>query len=849
MSNDSPASLAVHAPVASEEELFTQYPILHIQKLSVSYRNDAERAKNDLFELVGHKYRDLVEIAEDIRTMYEESIRVSEGLSEQAYRKLTFIDFTSTNLYGRFDSEVRRANAQRARANGKTTILKNLIYDRLVSIDLGLAAHSEKKDASVPIDTYINNSKIYFTIETIFGDILHLDTHLKEKFDSLKSAFRVHLETLIAEHNSWVGVPSSVVLHDLVRLSGMSLETSLDDLSELLIEPVDSEDPQLHSAKEFAPLVGILCAYVILNLNDPELDTITKVFERFAELRATYVESLMRALVLTPRPSEELDFLRLFLYIENTCNYIKSYFDSPTLKGNLASAIRQNTQHWSAADVIGFRNWFEIDVIHFNHQLYDIRIPESSLEAVNDIVVGSVKLVSEMCKSLLRQAAASANSELARILVAQKLCHNFFIDLTNLGRVCYGQLGKCNMIRLFQDQGLLSAMLEHVVSTISVAYTEHLDKMMPEADSKSGLSATLATIPNKKNETALFSLSLFEVLDNSVESYLETMHGIANSAFFISNSSAQGSALVEEWFAKVSELHTILGLTTTKDKRFEGSRYNLLDLVEQLEEFEEAKPYLDVAEKSVSRLKDDVLQKLWSRLELFVNHIVHSKQSDGELELGYNFLRILLTLSDCVRSMQTLLPAVSDEYDASVITEKLETSCRESINGIFRACMKSSRATSFNNLFNAYLKDESTSSTRFIALLYELCSVFFTSELATREYEDIQLFQSSVVKEEFITLKRTLLAGDLTEKLLSLLKASTSISEEPKDESQTLTANTLRVLKDILLLLYFAHEENSLGSRIAQAGVQLPEESVEQVSKAAADFYASSKHIFLPLLI
>ena len=80
MSDQPSISTSVDVPPGNVEDIFTQYLIPQIQKLSKNYRDDAERAKNDLFKLVGHKYRDLVEIAEDIRTMYRDSMEVNERL-------------------------------------------------------------------------------------------------------------------------------------------------------------------------------------------------------------------------------------------------------------------------------------------------------------------------------------------------------------------------------------------------------------------------------------------------------------------------------------------------------------------------------------------------------------------------------------------------------------------------------------------------------------------------------------------------------------------------------------------------------------------------------------------------
>lgn len=878
MSDQPSISTSVDVPPGNVEDIFTQYLIPQIQKLSKNYRDDAERAKNDLFKLVGHKYRDLVEIAEDIRTMYRDSMEVNERLSSLAYSKLNFKDFTNTNQFARFDSDVRKIHAQKSRVNGKTTILKNLIYDRLVSIDLGLKTNVDNSviDETSQLQAYINYSKIYFTIESVFADIFQADIYLKGKFDYLKSRFKSHLEVLIAEHNSWVGSFGSqgTALHSLIRHYNMSIDIGLEELSEIILEDVDIEDSQLHSngpPRQVQPLVSILCAYVILNLKDPELDTITKIFEKFAEIRTSYVSSL----ISNPVPSSsmdsniEYDFLKLFLYIENTCNYIKTYFDSPTLRSNLVSTLKQNTENWSAADVIGFRNWFETDTVKFNHQLYEVRIPESSLEAVNDVVVTSVKLVSTLCDSLLEQAQSSLSEEKTLIIQAQKLCYNFFIDLTNLCRFCYGQGGKCNVVRLLQDNGLLSSVLQNVGSSISTVYDVHLNRLMQDSNDepKGGLCSTLTTLSHNSIHSALFSQPLFDMLDNSVEMYLETVHDIATSTFFIPKSAALGSAQVEQWFTKAGLLHNLLGLTSDEKVVHGESRYNLLDLAEQLNEFDASKPFSGLVNKEVNSLRDGILQKLWTRIEKFVDYVVRIfevQDEKNDINTRYDFLRILLSLEENLRLLLSRLPD-ANTHDSSSIANKIEASCRKNITLIFEQSLKHPIATQFQEGLNGYLNNKSARcgpSNQFTGLIYHLSSVFLspTDQRETSEYENIQLYQSSVVKSEFTKLKREWIVSKLIKKLVEKLKNdSAQKEEEPADKNGAETNGThkasknepdcIRLLTDIQFLLSLVHEESSTSSYIAEAGISISEEAVDKIKKDVSEFYASSKHVFLPLLI
>lgn len=864
------------------EDIFTQYLIPQIQKLSKNYRDDAERAKNDLFKLVGHKYRDLVEIAEDIRAMYADSMEVNERLSTLAYSKLNFKDFTNTNQFARFDSDVRNIHAQKSRVNGKTTILKNLIYDRLVSIDLGLKTKVDNSavDEAHQLQAYINYSKIYFTIESVFADIFQADIYLKAKFDYLKSRFRAHLEALIAEHNSWVGSYGSqhTTLHSLIRHYNMSLDIGLEELSEMILGDVDIDDSQLHGnglPRQVQPLVSILCAYVILNLKDPELDTITKVFEKFAEIRTSYVNTLMSNLLSSSSAASDIeyDFLKLFLYIENTCNYIKTHFDSPTLRSNLVSTLKQNTENWSVTDVIGFRNWFEIDTVKFNHQLYEVRIPESSLEAVNDMVVTSVNQVSILCDGLLKQAQSSLSEEESLTIQAQKLCYNFFIDLINLSRFCYGQGCKCNVIRLLQDNGLLSSVLQNVGSSMTAVYDEHLNRLMQDSNDepKGGLCSTLTTSSHNSTHSALFSQPLFDMLDNSVEMYLETVHDIATSTFFIPKSAALGSAQVEQWFTKVNQLHNLLGLTSEEKVVHGESKYNLFALAEQLNEADASKLFGDLVDKEVSSLKDGILQRLWTRIEKFVDYVItifEVQEENNDINTRYDFLRILLSLEENLGILLSRLPD-ADSHDPSNISNKIEVSCRKNIAFIFEQSLAHPIATQFQDGLNDYLHNKSARcgpSNQFTGLIYHLSSVFLTptDQKETSEYENIRLYQSSVVKSEFTKLKREWIVSELIRKFVEQLKNAGSAPNEKANELEEPTESEetngtrkaskdepdcIRLLTDIQFLLSLVHEESTTSSYIKEAGISISEETVDKIRKDVSEFYASSKHVFLPLLI
>lgn len=848
--------MSVTDPPGDVEDIFTQYLIPQIQKLSKNYKLDAENAKSDLFKLVGNKYRDLVEIAEDIRTMHSDSVVIYERLSSLSYRKLTFGDFTNNNPYAKFDSEARKLNAQKSRINSKKTILKNIIYNRLVPIDLELKSPVAESftDQTKQLLAYMNYSKIYYTIEVVFDDILRTDAFLKDKFDHLKSRYSSHLEVLIAEHNSWIGnyAPQNTTLNTLVRHYIMSVDTGLEELSEFILGDVDIDSSALHNlqTQDLQPLVAYLCAYLILNLNNPDLNTLTKVFEKFAEIRMAYIDSLLNQILEEYKVADDfvVDFLRLFLYFENTCNYIKAYFESPTLQGNLIQTLKKQTENWSATDVIGFRNWFEVESIHFNNQLYEIRIPESSLEAVNEIIMKLVKSISTTFGKLLQTSTAITGSSLSQISETQKLCYNFFVDFSNLNRFCHGQGVKCHMVRILQECHLLSSILEDVATRISQAYNDQLQHLISDSTKMSQKNGSLV----ESEHLRLFSQPLFETIDNNIDSYLEIMGDIAASTSLIPNSSALGSAHVGQWFLMVNQIHDLLSFPGEATKSgLDGQKMSLLVLAEQLKEVDASSSFCDLVEKKSTSLKERLLNALWSKLETYVHEVVGNfgnENANSNISKRYEFLRILLTLVENLNVLQSRLSAIPGiERNLQKILSNIEDSCKESVCIIFDGVMRHPKTIEVQETLSKYLQ-ETGSFSQFTGLIYQLATVFLAPNdyLYSKEYENIQLYSSPVIKAKFSNLKQDWvlksLVSPLKEKLNSI---KTDQKETTETENKSIQSTQVRtLLSDIYFLLLIVEEELQLNDY----STMVEDEILQGIKKEVSEFYASSKNVFLPLL-
>lgn len=215
-------------------------------------------------------------------------------------------------------------------------------------------------------------------VRVYFGDTLETDKHLANKLAAFKASFVSYLEAELSSYNAFSLTSYSndagkykpsqkLIWEDIIsRANSYLVSDDLDDLNE---DEDEEEDVRLHDTdynedsdpedalhetynKGSSPIVNYLIAYIILNHNNEELDTLTKVHDNFVKLRYDYLDKILSKILSASEPENtyNINFYKIFKYIENTCDYISKYFNTekPT-KNELLKNLKQATGAWKAS--------------------------------------------------------------------------------------------------------------------------------------------------------------------------------------------------------------------------------------------------------------------------------------------------------------------------------------------------------------------------------------------------------------------------------------------------------------------------------------------------------------------
>ncbi|RCK56214.1 hypothetical protein Cantr_05778 [Candida viswanathii] len=185
------------------DEIFVKHNISQIQQLTKKYKSVIDSTKTDLHNLVGGKYRDLIKIAEDIDDMYQTSNDIDSRIQQLSYKPTKFVSIY-LDSYGKFDSYSRKQNALATKKQTRSIIVRNVINKKLNKLDqkirLGMSP-------LIHTSNFIYYAKVYYTIETLFKDIIQKDESIRLYFYQLKNNLNDYLEKELSCYN----LPESIV--------------------------------------------------------------------------------------------------------------------------------------------------------------------------------------------------------------------------------------------------------------------------------------------------------------------------------------------------------------------------------------------------------------------------------------------------------------------------------------------------------------------------------------------------------------------------------------------------------------------------------------------------------------
>lgn len=539
---DSTVLLAPSIQDMTVDELFQTHLVRLIQRIYSEYTSQVSKAKRDLHTLVGEKYRDLIRIAEDVDKMCGESLSVDARLSDLSYRRSTHVQFGSSAA-SRFASKSRSIQAEQARNLLQTTILNNIINNKIIGFDLKLKTNSVPSTAAL-----VHFAKLYHTVSSVFQQTFDSHPHILANYTRLRANFIAFLEKRLASSSfdSDDGDLASAKL--LLRPSASWVEL---DALDLFDESFDEEDYEESSdwdslgqqssgyAVQSLPIVNILVAYIIVTSNDKQLNSTSKLAEHLIDLRFQYFVQQLDEFATGDRSQlENVNFFLIFSYIEKTCRMIQNHLIGDNFR-NINSRLN-GLKTWSPVDLIGFHNWLDTKVVQF---------PLENYSALDEDYFG-------LSKSSLAGFGSHLQTFMTRILVS--LTSKDSNEPTSKLKLLYNSIASLRKVELLSSQNDTAAVSVlyfshiHLASTFMKEILASVEQYVKEKQSEltTDISTLLAIPPAASRNSEPFTLDFVNSIDIDISNYIQTVIEIASLNDSLNSHSTSVSTLckLKRWF-------------------------------------------------------------------------------------------------------------------------------------------------------------------------------------------------------------------------------------------------------------------------------------------------------------
>ncbi|KAK6456781.1 uncharacterized protein RJT20DRAFT_126833 [Scheffersomyces xylosifermentans] len=801
------------------DEMFTQLSVPQIQKLNREYKTKIEQTKADLHTLVGSKYRDLIKIAEDIDEMYKVTSSADSKLAELSYKKSRFIPFTNTNNHAKFNTLSRIKVAKDVKKNARLTIVRDIVNNRLQKLDLKMATN-ESGSPLVHTSNLIYYAKVYYTVETLFPDLLQENVHLRLKFLQFKNNFIEYLETELSSYslfdnavygstNDRVKSNQRLVLKELVNTRPMALNEDIEILDdayqeenyeandETAVDGFENEE-YIQSKKEsyskvLPPIINYLIAYTIVNRTSDDLNTLSKIIEKFVSVRYTYLSSLLEQSADEYDPTR-INFFRIFKYVENTCSYLEKYLKKRN--SSYFKALKTVTQPWKASNLIGFRDWIDEEDVRFDQDIYLIELPTS---VSNDIDLTIHKLPTLIYTYFHRVVGfeSSKSDTFPKILSSLLVFHNFFYDLIHLFDYTTFNESKSRLIDLItgsKSGNILVTLTQEMTKKIEEAYSQHYDQLISSESPISIISVIKehfkenGSVPTDEN-LELFSSELSTLMDDSLEKYIKEISEIS-----FSSSKDSVSESISKWFDKFTDFDILVDISKESDT----SRLNSFNCLSNLHSYlsrpsNEAKQEIlwgsftnKWFDSEFSQLCNNMNASFSKCIAEFVNQleILLQESKSNDIESHYYLLNGLLSVKERILEFE------GSKLNLEGSLGKIETLCTKLYGNLVESIPEKSFYEAFDSFIEGVKLDQNTDdlptrpSLKLISLMYNLATEYLSAGGDKTKYKYEKLFSSIHVKGIFKNSKDEWIRKRLIEE--RILKAVADIeSGQSVDSVQT----------------------------------------------------------------
>ncbi|CAH2351882.1 hypothetical protein CLIB1423_05S00518 [[Candida] railenensis] len=845
-----------NASNTTSDDIFRHLTIKQIQALGREYSDNIAVAKKDIHTLVGSKYRDLIEIAEDIDKMHGQTVTIDQKIADLSYQNSTFVSFSGNDYaYAKFDSLVRKNEASEVRKNASSTILKNLVNTSLISFNLKLSGVNLVHSASC-----IHYAKFYYSIEETFKHELEPDYELKKTLAVLKNNFNSYLENHLSSYVSGEKqlTTSSIFSRNKVN-SSMNRDKSTqgvedddeynnsdfeesytddfeegEETGELLKDGEYTGDDDSNVNYNFRTGTSIenyLFAYIILNSNNPELNSMSKIVESFTSLRCNFLSSVMADMESIKYPMEELkiNFLNILRFIEITFELSRKYFD-PTNNTRFIHSLHQITQHWNASDVLGFHNWFENETVIFPKQHIDTNEPEYKESRVN-LNKFNMILYSFTQEVIHKGNLDSCIHKFGNLVAGLKKLESIFSEDEDSTQPV--------IIQQLVEEGTLIKLLEELTTQIVEKYSEHFDLLVNEDKDIKTIMTTIKYSKSYKptgatnSKADLFSKELIDILENDIDKYMDTI------SLMSSVGSESVAVDIKSWFDKFKEYnHFVRRFSDTIGRKFLTTWDGFTD--------ESTQTKLKDVEKQVS-------ESFWKRIAECVSELSNVEKShEKSLHSWYYVLNIIIRFKDNILNLEVKereednLHECIKNFDS--VCNKLLTEVIQYIPSIQENGKSFAELTQEIGEVNEVEEGEGEQDEgdneiptrpnfKLVSIFHNLSTKYISTSGESSGYMSGRIFLEPHAKDLFIKLKNDWIkdiAKDLSKK----------ITEISKEQAK------LEIFANVSYLLEFVDngDAESIVSELASTA-NIDDESVRIIRKGVSDFYKSNSVLFIPLSI
>lgn len=865
--------------MASANEIFIHLTVPQIVQLNGEYKAQVTRAKQDLHNLVGTKYRDLIRIAEDIDEMTQLTEEVDTKLADLSYRQTKFVNFSTKNPYAKFNSQFRQTQVKKSRDQSKPIILNYLINKKLVAFDLKIL---NGKITNVSVLIYF--AKVYHSIEFIFSDILSTNSPLNTTFLQLKQNFIDFLQSKLSTYNpstdSFLANSHSLDINDILQSRNKQAPTLESDDFDFL---EDDDDPDnlgtsvdgdetddlanlhLSYSNTYPQIVIFLISYIILNHTNPELNTLTKILDNFISLRLSYMNSLISELKSTGGNLANIKFFQLFKYVENTCEYVERYFEPKKLvPSDLFRLLKQASAPWKATDIIGFHHWFEFDDVKFNQDVYLINLPQSSLAAAHE----SLSSISSAMSSLLNHIFDSFNSSKDPLSILTNhliVLHNFIVSLGKVEISCAANGKTSKFLALVTSTGLVEEVLQMVTSNISRTFSQHCETLSSE-DTEDSIINVIKKEPLSEStdrSLGMFSVDLVDFIDTEINDYINYVRDSSLSSSFSTIDRFPNEIVtkkINDWFDLCISLTYFLETDELKTSNRKHGALAFVHLVNFMgRKFDELNDRLltwgkfsqSVLLDNFRQLNSEINNQFWVQITALAENIEKLVNPEIALLNAYFLLQITIVLKGRIQMYESKdhKQNAVDSLDRSLqalyknIIDKIPQD-----NSSYLSSLENALTATTDSLESDISYDIPTRPTlKLSSLLYQLSSKFLSpgSDQEAYQYTKCFIFTDVNGKDIFAKLKNEWLKTKLIDNLI-LAKLPLAETKLPVDKAKVIFA-------ELVYISCFLNNLELVNSSLAKINEvsesPIAESTSQAITKGINDYYKSSKNLYLPLLI